>query len=54
MISLACICGGWIEIILISGGMISLAIWRFLKRICFASGCDCECHEQTEVNQNTH
>jgi len=53
---LACICGGWIELMFISGGVIFAAVWRFLKKICFASGCKCECHDlqyDNEVNRNT-
>lgn len=48
---LACICGGWIEIVLISGGMVFAAIWAILKKICAKTGCICECHN--EVNRNT-
>lgn len=42
---LSCICGGWIELLLISGGVVFAYIWKFLKKICFASGCKCDCHK---------
>lgn len=43
---IACICGGWIEILLISSGAICVGIWTALKRLCKKRGCDCECHKQ--------
>jgi hypothetical protein len=49
---LSCICGGWIELIFISGGVILTSLWGFFKKICSASGCFCECHKLNHQDKN--
>jgi hypothetical protein len=42
----ACICGGWIEVILLGGGVVFAYIWLALKKICVKLGCNCNCHKE--------